>query len=236
MNTEIKLKCSSRRSAIVFMAWTLIPFGTIPAAAQNLVPNGTFDSDVSGWQPNEPLPPATSFFWDGSMGIPPGSAALDTSLDGSALVRVSSPCFPSAGEGVYRWLADLYGEHEGNEACFLVVEQHESADCSGVANSTADYPEFCEDPTSECPPYLVGIWNHLDTLIYVGPKTQAFRVQFGVQRLAGQVTTTRCRLDNFALRAPEGVAVPALGLAGIAVLVTLLSLAAIRVLRARRGH
>lgn len=228
-----KNRTPSRRFAVAIAVWAL----TLPATlSANLIPNGTFDSDVAGWQPNAPLPPDTSFYWDGAMGLPPGSAALDSSFNGNARVRVSGPCFPAAGEGVYRFVADFYAEFGG---CTLFLrEHHDSADCTGTIDPSQSFPPYCiEDPTVECPPFFLDAWNHIDTLFYAGPEVQAFQLQLAVFRSSGYTGTARCRLDNLALFTPAqtGVAVPALGPAGMVTLVILLSLAAIRVLRGRRG-
>ena len=51
--------------------------GANAAAGQNLLENGTFDSDLLGWSFSQPLPPDTAITWD-TFGNPDGSLRISS--------------------------------------------------------------------------------------------------------------------------------------------------------------
>jgi hypothetical protein len=207
------------------VAPAILMLALLPSAArsQNLVPNGSFDSDVTGWQPDAPLPPNTTFSWNPSAGVPAGSAFLESAYNGNAIIKVSSVCIPAQGPGNYRLVADLFGEPAFGADCSLVLEQNEDApDCS-----------IDRQPSSNVAPFDVGVWNHIDEMIGIGPLTQAFRIRFYVVRYPGQTHLSRCGFDNIALYGPVGpvVSVPALGSMGLVCLALALALIGLRTIR-----
>ena len=205
--------------------WALGCFATAVAPsgllAQNMLPNGDFQGGVAGWTPDEPLPPATSFVWDGFEGNPAGSASLESSLNGDADVLVSSTCLPSLGEGTYRVEADILDEGSPGGECFLLFEQHEdTADCTGTLNPQ----NFFQAPDPG--------WSHVGEEIFVGGATQALRVQFYLRRNFG-TEPSRCHYDNVGLfgPVPSPLEVPTASAVGLAALVAALAIAGL----SRRG-
>jgi hypothetical protein len=55
-----------------------------------MIPNGSFDSDISGW--NLHTTPDTTVGWD-SDGLPDGSLRIDTSWAYTGVIDVESACF-----------------------------------------------------------------------------------------------------------------------------------------------
>lgn len=187
------------------------------ANGQELVPNGTFDSDVAGWTIEIG---GGSFVWDGTNGLPPGSL----SASGGATVATTD-CFPRT-SGNLRLNADVFRQGPGDPfTCALAVYWYFSDDCSGMPIEPAG-PGGVDIPSAE----LFNAWEPLADTVPQIPDFGSFRPI--LLTTASPNPGDACLYDNVsAVALPSTIDVPAISKTGAILLGLLVAGAALLFLR-----
>ena len=115
-------------------------FALLPAlvSAQNLLINGDFDADLTGWTPNGG---GTSTF-DASSGSPSVGSTLLSINDpsGNGVTQAVQQCVAAAGGVDYtiagRGLIDTVNSTSAGAGTFIIGQFFASSDCSGSPSST----------------------------------------------------------------------------------------------------
>jgi hypothetical protein len=171
-----------------------------PAAAQNVIPNGTFDGGIDGFQPYSGSPPVS---YEPSVDLEDevGSGTLevaDAQVD-QAQVAVARRCISgSVPAGPYYfeyWTRFAPGETAGGVASANVFT-YPSAGCAGAASNT-----FTTSPVSVSVAHGRGIWFRLrggsivQTAGNVPAGTNSLAIYAKVNKTSGNVLTAN--FDNF---------------------------------------
>jgi hypothetical protein len=117
---------------MLVLSW-MVAVTVFPCAVQgqpNLLPNGHFTSDVSGWMFEGDI--GTELGWDGSLGSPvPGSLRLsnDGAVSGLGVAEALSVCFEPTPGALFRVEARTFAQ--GNVLCRSYISRYEGAGCTG---------------------------------------------------------------------------------------------------------
>lgn len=110
--------------ALCALGWLTL---VLPAGATNLISNGSFDSDLTGWS-SAPVPNST-FAWD-AFGNPQGSLRITSSAE-YVWAETFGPCLVLApGIELYEIAGGAYAVGPGAQ-CRVEFAQYLSTDCSG---------------------------------------------------------------------------------------------------------
>lgn len=194
-----------------------------PIAAQNLVANGSFDSDLSEWV----LEPVNATVAWTPNGLPSGAILMDGSaaVTPGGVIAESSACLQLPG-GQHLLRADVFAEGVTQSGLCAVyyLRYVNSTDCTGSAASSDAQVE------------VDGVWTTLETPFVVNnPEGNSFRVVLHFAALGGS-GTRRCTIDNVSLTGPPAptLEIPTVGLPGLAALGGCLLAAGLIVVRRRR--
>jgi hypothetical protein len=197
------------------LAFTLLlATNAASARAAELLPNGQFDADISGW--TLPTTPDTMVSWD-SDGLPGGSLRIDTMWDDEGVIDVESPCFfVEPGETYFR-SGDARASVGSGGRCNIDIQFFSDAACSNPDSYTNS------GTNGE------GGWEHIADDHGTG---DAFRLVLRMHRSVAS-TTASCWFDNVSLIGPDPstLEIPVLDRAGLLALVLALGGAALVVLR-----
>ncbi len=193
-----------------------------PAEAAELLPNGRFDTDISGWE--LPTVADTTVSWQAD-GLPGGSLRIESSLVAPAgtPIFVRSPCIPIESGADYSRYADVRAESTppGAGACNFDVFSYGDDSCTEphISNTFSDAgPD--------------GVWTPIEG----GPSAlfpPAVRIVLWMRRFPSDVSV--CSYDNVSFLGPRPspLEIPTLGRAMLAALAV--ALAAAGILALRRG-
>jgi len=196
------------------------------AEAQELLTNGDFTQDLSGWE----LPSTTdaSITWQ-LDGNPTGSLRIESSWAGPPpntpinIFDVQSPCFEIL-EGNYLVGGDVRSEVGTiSDGCHVDLIVWATPDCTGPSLART----FEEGPKE-------GTWERLEYPIQLSGVGSSFRLALSLWKYPFPTTTT-CSFDNVVLRGPNPFPheIPVLGPTALVFLALGLSIAALAFLRAR---
>lgn len=197
--------------------------------AQNLLTNGNFTSDVTGWS----LQTDSGFGlgWDPTRGQPaPGSLRLSGTFEGvgSGVAEALSECFDRAPGTLFQARASVFAETtDGTVKCVPFVTRYEGAGCTGERTRLGFVA-----PVEETPP---GFWQSATALAETSTALPSFRVSLVFWVLSGDGPAS-CNFDSVVL-AEAGAAgvpeVPVTSTTALMLLSGLLGLSAVWLLRTR---
>ncbi len=211
-----------RRLTLPFTTLVLATIGAAANGQPNLLPNGTFDTDVDHWV--APADSAVSVTWSG-FGNPDGSLRVDVT-EANVTTGVYSACISAPG-GLYTVRGESW-RPSGEPAvmiCHAAIRGWDQPDCQGSMITLL--------PPVTPPPDQWVEWEYSQVLGEASTSgIESIVVDLTVQRFAGAGTTT-CYFDNIHLTGPipSPLEVPTLGGVGVAVFSGLLLLAAAVALR-----
>lgn len=186
----------------------------VPTYGAELLPNGHFNSNISGW--DIPVAPNTTISWD-SDGLPGGSLRIDSTWnsDPATPIEVTSSCFVLDGSAYYR-AADARAAIGSDGSCNVDVLYFEDTDCLIPSGYT-----FASTQGE-------GNWEHIEGDISPGV---AFRVALRMIRYPTPSAT--CWFDNASLigPGPSALEIPTVDRTGLAILAFSLVGIALAVLR-----
>lgn len=191
-----------------------------PAEAAELLPNGRFDTDISGWE--LPTVADTTVSWQAD-GLPGGSLRIESSLDAppGTPIFVRSPCIPLVSGADYSRYADVRAESTppGAGACNFDIYFYGDVGCTE--------PELAYTFSDAGPD---GVWTPISS----GPSAifgPAVRIVLFMRRFPSDVSV--CSYDNVSFLGPRPspLEIPTLGRAMLAALAVALAAAGIRALR-----
>ena len=195
------------------------------AAHAQSIPNGTFDSDLSGW--TLPNPPDTTITWD-AFGNPGGSMRIGSnwSPPGSTSFGVRTTACLDLPAGAYTLSADVFAEAmvNGISRCLLNVTHYSLPNCA--ESNPGGSP-------SELSPS--GSWQHLAVDFDVfEPVTSSWRFTLVMERYPSEEPSL-CYFDNVRLLGPpvQTVEVPTLNGTALFAYGSVLAAAALMALRRR---
>ena len=162
------------------LAW-IATFASTSAPSQNLLANGDFDTDLSGWSTPEVTPTWSSFDVDGSAAS--GSAYfVNTKADAGARQAVIAQCIAITQPGAYIFGGAAYTPTGQASTGYLVggylVDLHHG-DCSGGWSATGGF--FMQS---------LGAWTHYATtggfyqplIVYsLNPEASIF-IEFSIEK------------------------------------------------------
>lgn len=211
------------RTSTLFLAVLMIAPG--PMAGQNLVANGSFDSDLSEWNLN---PVNATVAWTAN-GLPSGAIIMDGSaaVTPGGVVAETSACFQLEG-GQHLLRADVFpeGVTQSGLCAVYYLRYVNSTDCTGSAASSSAQVD------------TDGAWTTLETPFFVNnPETNSFRIVLHFAALGGS-GTRRCTIDNVSLTGPpaQTLEIPTAGLPGLVALGGGLLAAGLIVMRRHRSR
>lgn len=224
----------AKKLAIVVVYTFLLCLAVGASAQQELIDNGSFDTDVDGWMAGMVVGSNGTIEWGSSQGQPPGALRM-VGDDQDALPE---ECFQTTA-GFITFSADGYMETSGDFlGCGLnFFFYRESTDCTG---------EFFVIGTGggDTVPPILGAQNEWETLEFVVPlssdgildlKIPSFRPIFS--KFDDFNSDDACVWDNASLRIVpiQPTSIPTMSEAGLAVLSVLIALIALLLLRKRAG-
>jgi hypothetical protein len=199
--------------ALTFLSWG--PNVAISNAAE-MIPNGSFDSDISGW--NLPTTPDTTVSWD-SDGLPDGSLRIDTSWANTGVIDVESACFlVESGETYFR-SGDARASDGSVVRCGIDIQLYSDVACTSPTGSTNSGSNG------------TGVWERIEGDHSTG---FAFRLVLRLHRnVAPTAAPATCWFDNVSLIGPNPspLAVSALDRPGLLALALAIGGAALMALR-----
>ncbi|NJL27772.1 MAG: hypothetical protein HC897_07680 [Thermoanaerobaculia bacterium] len=184
-----------RASVWVAMIFTFNGLLVPVANAQNLVPNGSFTTDIEGWE--LPSVPNTSITWD-AFGNPAGSLRIETTWVNPAPgtgISVVSPCLRLS-PGRHNLRGDVFSQ-TATGGCGINLFFYDSLDCSDNPGNTSI--TFAPD----------GVWETQEQEFEVFTE-EAYRVVLFMSVFAPTGPET-CNFDNVSLTGPRNLDVPTLG-------------------------
>lgn len=208
--------------AVTILAATSVSLSAARAQTQELIPNGRFEADISGWE--LPTVADTTVSWQVD-GLPGGSLRIESSLDAppGTPIFVRSPCIPLVSGADYSRYADVRAESTppGAGACNFDIFTYADNACTEpwISNTFADAgPD--------------GVWTSIEG----GPSalfSPAVRIVLWMRRFPSDVSV--CSYDNVSFLGPRPspLEIPTLGRAMLAALAV--ALAATGILALRRG-
>lgn len=201
-----------------FLTLTFLLWGTnigIGHAAE-MLPNGQFDTDISGWA--LPTTPDTTVTWD-SDGLPDGSLRIDTTWGDTGVIDVESACFLVEPGETYVRSGYARASDGSIVRCGIDIQLYSDAACTIPTSSTNSGTNG------------TGIWEYIEGDHSTG---YAFRLVLRLHRnVAPTAAAATCWFDNVSLIGPDPspLEVPTLGQGSLVVLVLALAGAALLVLR-----
>src|ERR1700737_1226041 len=224
--------CSQRLDAALLLALVALASPGL-ALAQNLFPDPTFSSGVSGWTTSPNLP--SRLDWNGGSGADgsPGFARL-TGLVGGPGGFAAKICLPVHGGATYSWGGYLhFSQVTPGEAYFNILFFADSA-CGGPADS----------PLAQSQVVFGGMANPQTWYLSPGPDfvapAAASSVEFIAQLLIGIPSPPQISVDfDNVYFGPQGTqppaiaVVPTLSVSALVLLAVALAVAGIRCLGAR---
>jgi hypothetical protein len=189
------------------------------------IANGTFDSDVTGW---EPSPTSIGILeWTGGQGRPPGALKI-VGPDQEAFLQ---DCFHFAPGSIY-FTADAFMETRGEfVVCSLNFAMYRnSTDCTGYFSSFVILDDIPQFPIVENP----NQWEHLVLDVPLPDdvtETRVLSFRPMMAKFGDSQGDDACIFDNATMWLVPRATVPALGPVGFVVFAALLTLAALLVLR-----
>lgn len=220
----IQILRSTRAPSLIL---TLLVLVACPrAAARQLVPNGTFDHDLSGW-PFEDYAD-TTITWD-AFGNPGGSLRVTTSSTDPGLKFITGPCI-SEPEGHYVVTADVYRPSPGSPLflCRVALRGWTGPGCTGQDGITLTPPP---------PPLDTWFQTSMDQDIAADGPIRSFAVVLDTGRNNAPGEST-CYFDNVRLTGPpvSTLEIPTLSAPALAMLALLVGLTGWVVVARRSDH
>lgn len=208
----------SKTMRIASLALTLLFLGPNVAIgnAAELIPNGRFDSDISGWI--LPVTSDTTVGWD-SDGLPDGSLRIDTSWANTGVIDVESACFlVEPGETYFR-SGDARASAGSVVRCGIDIQLYSDVACTSPTGSTNSGSNG------------TGVWEHIEGDHSTG---FAFRLVLRLHRnVAPTAVPATCWFDNVSLigPSPSALTVSALDRPGLLAMAVAMAGAALMALR-----
>ncbi len=162
--------------------WCIPLFLLIPGAqAQEVISNGTFDTDITGWQEAVPTSSGT-LEWSPSLGLPPGALRIVGEDQSAATVD----CFATVSAGL-EITSDAFMETNGEfVGCSVDFHFFDSSDGSGAPQVSSPPPLFVSSPNQ---------WESLSrTLSNALPGTLSFRPTLA--KTGDSMGDDACLFDN----------------------------------------
>jgi hypothetical protein len=213
---------------IVVYILALMVVATEAQGQPDLISNGTFDTNLDGWEANPPT--SGTLEWVATQGQPPGALKMVGSEDQFA---APADCFHFEAGTIF-FTADGFMESDAQFVdCLLNFYLYKDADdCTGEYGSFAIVGGVSIIPQVETP----NQWEHLVLEVPIPDdpsETGVLSFRPAMIKFNDFGGDDACIFDNASLRiVPRGVTeVPALSPVGFAVLGLLLAMAALAVLR-----
>lgn len=190
-------------------------------AATNLIENGSFDADVSGWTFVQD--PASSFVWD-SFGNPAGSLRISNTPAAVHFVEGQGPCLAPTPGADHQIRGDAFAVQPYAQ-CRIEFALYLTDDCSGPRGSAALH----DSPG--------GVWE-AQTYTFPADWQAGFRsYRPALILIRNPSLPTTCHFDNITVQRIGGdtLAIPAAGHAGYAILALALAAGGALVLARRRA-
>jgi hypothetical protein len=198
----------------------------LPGQAQNLVSNGSFDTDVAGWAVKAGQ---AEISWDGMNGYPAPGSLRFSSAESDSVFEAVSPCIETVDNEILT-AAGRVLEPEGmppGVSCYITITLYVDADCAGSRTFTGNVP-----------PNNPGVWEE-SGFVFDVRTVPSVEVALTLVVNTSAVGEKYCLFDSVTLtsdsRAPS---IPALSGSGVLVLCLVLSacgVAAMTLSRARRA-
>ena len=195
---------------VLILSW-IVAVSVSPCAARgqpNLLPNGHFTSDVSGWTFEGDT--GTELGWDGSLGSPvPGSLRLsnDGAVSGLGVAEALSVCFEPPPGASFRLEARTFAQ--GNVLCRSYISRYEGAGCTGDRSRIGFSGTVVPDEED--------IWIGREHGESAPQHRPSFRVALHAS-LDGTGAPSSCNFDAVVLTDQAAVEVPVLSQAGLVLL------------------
>lgn len=191
------------RDRVRLPAVALALFWGHPGDAAQLLQNGDFAADISGWI--LPSAPDTTVTWDAD-GLPAGSLRIDSTWAAppASPIEAFSPCFTVEPGESYVRSADARAAVGSGGSCNVDVVFYDDATCSGA------YGAYTFSGTQS-----EGAWEHIEDAHATG---LAFRISLRMVRYPTPAAT--CWFDNVALVGPDPspLEIPAVDRTGLVLL------------------
>jgi len=171
-----------------------------PAVAQNLVTNGTFDSDISGWEPDSSNDNEVTWVGDDGSTAPGSLQVSDNFNNGGVSTTAHAPVPIQAGETYsITAAAKVIGASEARAATLVIRWLDENQWATGFSNYAGTSPD---DPTDQ--------WHDIEGQFTAPEDTHFAQVMLGVETSdSGSQNDSIARWDDvrFSLADNEGFSV-----------------------------
>jgi hypothetical protein len=204
----------------------LLSVGSYVASAQELLSNGTFDTDIDGWTLSPGISTDGTIDWEVMQGLPPGSLRFSN----GAHVALPQECF-GLQLGVFNFNTDVFMETSGDFIpCHINYYLYTDSECE---SEFAYFIDLFPIVTS------MNEWENLEFNLPIDQNTvDNFPFPYirpVIGKGGGVNDVEACLFDNvsfqFVPEAPGPSSIPALSTTGMALLATLLAIAGIGVVR-----